>query len=138
MAFTHGKNTEFGLGTSGTPGTATDISTYIDNVDLPESIETADTTTYGTDTKTFIIGLNEASLSISGKWDPTIDAHLAGIKFVDNVAFEYYPEGNTSGKVKYSGVCVMTNYSKSSPVGDVTSFTADFQVSGSVTRATVA
>ena len=52
------------------------------------------------------------------------------------LTFQYSPEGTASGKVKYSGECICTNYSQTSPVGDVVTYAADFQVSGAVTRAT--
>lgn len=136
MAFTHGKKTYFALGTAAAPGTPTDVSQYFDSVDMPENIETADTTTFGDDVRTFIIGLSDSSFSASGKWDPAIDEHLAGLKYLDNVAWEYGPEGNGSGAVIYSGQGVMTSYSRSSPVGDVTTLSIDFQISGMPSRAT--
>ena len=41
-----------------------------------------------------------------------------------------------SGKIKYTGECILTNYAMSSPVGDVVAYSADLQVSGAVTRGT--
>lgn len=135
--FRHGKNASFKVDNSG--GTLTDISTYIHEVTLPRAIETAETTTFQVTggSKTYVTGLNDATISISGKFDATIDAHLAGILGSDSsVSFEYGPSGSTTGMVKFTGESIMTKYDLSSPVGDVVSFSADFQVTGPITRAT--
>lgn len=135
--FVHGKNTHFALGTSAAKATVTDISDSLDSVDFPEDIEQAETTTFGKNKnrKTYISGFEDGTISLSGKWNSGIDAHLHALKQVDEVAFEYGPAGDATGAVRYTGTCFMTNYSRSSPVGDVTSFSATFQIdSDDVTR----
>jgi predicted secreted protein len=135
--FRHGKNAVFKVDNSG--GTLTDISSALTDVSLPRSIETAETTTFGVTggAKTYITGLNDATLSVSGRFDATVDAHLAGILGQDaTVSFEYGPAGSTAGYVKFTGEAIMTKYDLSSPVGDVVSFSADFQVTGQITRGT--
>jgi hypothetical protein len=135
--FRHGKNAVFKVDNSG--GTLTDISSSLTDVSLPRSIETAETTTFGVTggAKTYITGLNDATLSVSGRFDATVDAHLAGILGQDaTVSFEYGPAGSTVGYIKFTGEGIMTKYDLSSPVGDVVSFSADFQITGPVTRGT--
>ena len=138
MAFTHGKNTVFKIDNSG--GTLTDISAYVDNVDFPQAVETAETTTFGSSAKTYIVGLKDSTISISGKWDgaaSAVDVTLSGILGQSaSVTFEYGPAGSTAGNVKYTGEALLTNYSVSAPVGDVVTFSGDFQVTGAVTRTT--
>lgn len=139
MAFKHGKNASFKVDNSG--GTLTDISTYLNEVSLPRSIETGETTSFQTTggAKTYVVGLNDSTVSISGTWDATLDAHLAGILGQDaSVSFEYGPEGTATGAVKYTGEGLMTSYETSSPVADVVTFSAEFQVTGTVTRGTFA
>ena len=139
MAFKHGKNASFKVDNSG--GTLTDISTYLNEISLPRSIETGETTSFQTSggAKTYVVGLNDSTVSISGTWDSTLDAHLAGILGQDaSVSFEYGPEGTSSGSVKYTGEGLMTSYETSSPVADVVTFSAEFQVTGTVTRGTFA
>ena len=74
---------------------------------------------------------------MSGLFDATFDA-IAGAVVGQSatLSFQYSPEGTTSGKVKYTGEAIMTNYSLSSPVGDVVAWSCDLQVSGAVTRGT--
>lgn len=137
MPFRHGKNAVFKVDNAG--GTLTDISAYLTDVSLPRSIETAETTTFGVTggSKTYVTGLNDSTLSVSGKFDSVVDAHLVGILGQDaTVSFEYGPAGSTSTFIKFTGECIMTKYDLSSPVGDVVTFSADFQITGAVTRGT--
>ena len=133
--FRHGKSAVFKIGSSGAPGTATAISDAVREIGFPRSIETGETTSFGSSAKTYLVGLSDATISISGIFDATYDAQLAGLAGIDGVAFEYGPSGSTTGMIKYTGSCVMTSYELSSPVGDVVTFSAQFQVSGAITRA---
>ena len=135
MAFTHGKDSVFKLDNAS--GSLTDISSYVNSVDFPETADVAETTVLGDDNKIYIVGLKDATLSLAGLWDSTIDGILgAVIGQAATLSFEYSPEGTASGKVKYSGECILTSYAQSSPVGDVVGYSADFQVSAAVTRGT--
>lgn len=135
MAFVHGKDSVFKLDNSG--GTLTDISSYVNNVDFPQTADIAETSVLGATNKTYIVGLKDASMSISGLWDSTLDGILgAVVGQSDTLSFEYSPEGTGSGAVKYTGEAICTSYGPTSPVGDVVSYSADFQVTGAVTRGT--
>ena len=135
MAFEHGSDSVFKLDNSG--GSLTDISTYVNNVDFPETADVAETSTLGASNKTYIVGLKDATISLGGLFDATVDAILGAVVGQSaTLSFEYSPEGTASGKVKYTGECILTSYTLSSPVGDVVGFSADLQVSGAVTRGT--
>lgn len=135
MPFRHGKNAYFRLDNSG--GTLQNLSTYLNEVSLPRSIETGETTSFSNTAKTYVVGLTDATLSIAGSWDSALDAHLAGILGQDaSVTFEYGPEGSTAGYIRYTGECYLTSYETSSPVADVVTFSAEFQVTGTITRNT--
>lgn len=132
MAFIHGKSASFKVDNSS--GTLTDISSYCDEIGFPRAIDTAETTTFGNSAKTYIVGLTDATISVSGKFDSTADAVLAGIVGqAASVSFEYKP--NSSSGPTYTGECYLTSYEVSSPVGDVVTFSAEFQVTGAITRA---
>lgn len=135
MAFIHGKDSKFKVDNSG--GSLTDISTYVNSVDFPETVDVAETSTLGDASKSYIVGLKDATIGIAGLWDATLDGVLAPVVGqAATLSFEYSPAGSGSGAIKYTGECILTNYAQNSPVGDVVSFTADFQVSGNVTRGT--
>ena len=133
--FRHGKSTVFKVDNSG--GTLTDISNTLTDVTFPQTVETAETTSFGSSAKSYIVGLTDSTVSISGTYDATVDAHLAAILGqAASVTFEYGPEGSTSTYVKYSGEAYLTSYEKSGSVGDAVKFSAEFQVTGAVTRGT--
>lgn len=135
MAFTHGKDSVFKLDNAS--GSLTDISTYVNNVDFPETADVSETTTLGADNKTYIAGLKDATISLSGLWDSTADAIFGAVVGQSaTLSYEYSPEGTASGKVKYTGEAILTSYAISSPVGDAVGYSADLQVSGAVTRGT--
>ena len=132
--FVHGKSVDFALDDTG--GTSRNISDTLNSVDFPEVTETADTTAFGSSSRSFIVGLESATISISGLWDATVDGYMKGGTEPASRSFIYGPAGSTGGNVKYTGEAIMTNYSISSPVGDVVTYSADLQVTGAVTRGT--
>ena len=132
--FVHGKSVDFAL--DDTSGSSRNISNTLNSVDFPEVTETADTTAFGSSSRSFIVGLESATISISGLWDSTVDGYMKGGTEPASRSFIYGPAGSTGGNVKYTGEAIMTNYSISSPVGDVVTYSADLQVTGAVTRGT--
>ena len=131
--FVHGKSTFFSIDDTG--GSVRDISDTLNSVDFPETIDTAETTAFGATSKSYIVGLRDATISVSGLWDATVDGYFIGTEPATR-SFVFGPAGNTSGYVKYSGECILTSYSVSSPVADVDTYSADFQVTANVTRGT--
>ena len=143
MAFLHGKKAKFSIDNSA--GTLKDLSTYCDDVSISRSFETGETTTFNStgSAKTYVMGLSDATISIKGKFDASagadsVDAVLSGIIGTDTTrSFEYKASNDTTASTNpaYTGECFCTKYDVSAPVGDVVSFSADFQVTGAVTRA---
>lgn len=132
--FRHGKNTVFKLDNAG--GTLTDISNVLNNVSFPRETEILETTSFGSSFRTYVVGFQNATISIEGSYDASVDAHLAGVLGQDaTLSFEYGPEGATAGNVKYTGEAYLTSYETSGAVGEIVSFSAELQVSGAVTRA---
>jgi predicted secreted protein len=136
MAFVYGSKAVFQLGTATAPGTPTDISAYITSVSFPLEVGTADVTTLGATAKSYMAGLENATISIEGKFDPALDAHLSGIRRMSNIAFVYGPAGSTANSPRYSGTCMLTSYEVETGVDDAATFSAEFQVIGLVTRGT--
>ena len=131
--FRHGKSTVFKVDNNA--GALTDISNTLTDVSFPQSVDTAETSAFGASAKSYVVGLSDATLSVSGNFDATVDAHLAAIVGkADSVSFEYGPEGSTAGFVKYTGEALLTSYEKSGAIGDVVTYSAEFQVTGAITR----
>jgi len=131
--FVHGKSTHFELDDTG--GTSRDISDTLTSVDFPETIDTAETTAFGATSKSYIVGLRDATISVSGIWDATVDGYIIGTEPATRT-FIFGPAGSTGGLVKYTGECILTNYAVSNPVGDVVTYSLDLQCTGGVTRTT--
>ena len=131
--FVHGKSTDFALDDTG--GSSRSLANTLTDVSFPQTIDTAETTAFGSSNKSYIVGLKDTTISISGLWDATIDGYLSGTEPASR-SFIYGPAGSTGGNVKYTGEAIMTNYSVSNPVGDVVTYSVDLQVTGAVTRGT--
>ena len=131
--FAHGKSTDFAIDDTG--GSSRNISDTLTDVSFPQTIDTAETTAFGSSNKSYIVGLKDTTISVSGIWDATVDGYISGTEPASR-SFIYGPAGTTSGNVKYTGEAIMTNYSVSNPVGDVVTFSMDLQVTGAVTRTT--
>jgi len=131
--FVHGKSTNFSLDDTG--GTSRDLSDSLTSVDFPETIDTAETTAFGATSKSYIVGLRDATISVSGLWDATVDGYIIGTEPATRT-FIFGPAGSTSGYVKYTGEAILTNYAVSNPVGDVVTYSIDLQCTGGVTRTT--
>lgn len=142
MAIPHGMNAVIKIDDSG--GTLRDLSAFVNSVEgLPGEGEVSETTTFATGVvpKTFIRGNTTSTFTIAGFYDSTAttgpDVVLSGLRTSAATAtFEYGPEGGTTGKVRYTGEALLTRYTTSAPVGDAVSFTAEFQVTGAVTKNT--
>ena len=140
MAFVHGKNAYIRLDNSS--GTLTDLSSITNEISYSQSIETSDTSVYGSNAKTYITGLNDATVSLSGMFDATsagvieatIDALIDGTNA--SATLEFGPEGSASGKKKYTMEVIVTSYDIGAPVSDVVSLSVEFQRTGATTVGT--
>lgn len=138
--FNHGKNAYIQLENSS--GVLTDISGISNEVKYSFSLETAETSTFGSSPKTYIMGQNDATISISGLFDQTtattiegaINAVITNAK--SSLNFVFGPQGSTAGYKKFSGACIPTSYEIGAPVGDVVSLSIELQRTGATTIGT--
>lgn len=131
--FTHGKNAAFKIDDSG--GTLRDISNVLTDVSISRTADVAEVSAFSNSSKAFVSGLKDATLTISGSFDATVDGYLSGILGAEG-SFEFYPIGTTGGNPKASGEAIMTSYDRTPDIGGAVTFTAAFQVSGDVTEGT--
>lgn len=137
----HGHKSYFSVEDSGGT-TLRNISPYITSVNFEQDNDTSDTTTFGQEGHTFLVGLTNGKITVQGLWDKTA---LTGSDTVfqsmvgydtNTMTFNYGPEGNTAGQMKKSGECVLETYVEADPVADLVTFTATLRISGSVTIGT--
>lgn len=137
MTVSHGSKAVFKLDDAS--GVLTDISQYITSITFSPSADTNEVTTLGDTSKEYIAGLKDATISIEGIFDPAVDEILnAALGSESTKSFEYGPQGETTGNVKYTGECICTSYEVETGVDGAGTFSADFQVSGTITRGTYA
>jgi len=135
MAFKHGSKATFRLDNNA--GSLQDLSTYISSVGMPFEMDTASIDVMGGTYKQSVTGLAGGSISLQGKFDPVLDAHMNGILFGitggASVSFEYKPQGGSSPV--YTGECWLTSYEVTTDVGDAGSWSATLQTTGTISRA---
>jgi len=131
MAFTHGKNTGVFVG----PG---NLSPFFNEASASQDVETAETTAFGSNAKTYIIGLKDGTVSVSGMFDgdqDSVDEQIEGVLGAEAASVATIaPEGVAIGKVSYSCAARKTSYEISSPVGDVVATSLSIQADGGIDR----
>jgi hypothetical protein len=143
MAKSHGKDSVFWIDNVG--GTPVDLSVYCDSIDVPFTTDTAESSTMGTSSKVYLVGLDDGTISIGGPFDNTAtvgpDAVLGGIKAAHgeltaggSLTWIYGPEGQGDGDIEYTGECFQTGYNVKSDLSGVVKFTSTFQITGDVER----
>jgi len=123
MAFQHGKGTGVAVGKY-------NLTTYLRDVSVSNDVEMAETSTFGNTYKTFIQGLANTQVSMSGLWDGGTDASdeaFDGLITTDAATpLTVAPEGLTAGNVCYAIGAQQSSYEITSPVTDVVSLSAQF------------
>lgn len=126
MAFQDGRTTSFTLNSK-------DLSAYADNTDWSDSSDLNETTTYGSDSKTFRYGLYGGTFTVSGMFDAGTNGPqetiLSAKQGGSPVTFAITDDSNET----VTGNCLVGSYSESRPVGDVIKWSADFTTSGDIT-----
>lgn len=135
MAFSHGSAAALKIDNSG--GSLTDVSAYVSSYTFSPVADTGETTALGATTKAYIAGLKDATLSLEGPWDPTMDAILnSALGSSSTKSYEVHPQGTGSGLIKYTGEAICTSYTTDVGVDGVLRYSAEFQCTGTITRGT--
>ena len=129
MPFVHSKNSKFLLDTSG--GTLTDLSTYVNNVNLPLNVDTAEVSTFGSNSKQYVVGLKDCQFTVELNYDSVVDGYFFALLGAPAGTFNYKPDGT----INYSGEAFLVAYTPASAVNDAVKGSATFQVTGDVGRA---
>ena len=133
--FKHGKNAQFEL-------EGTNLSNTLNEITLPREVETAETTAFGDQDKTYITGLSDATVSLSGMFDSTTDSAIETIisnlksGSIASASFTYGPSGSAGSSPKFTGEALVTSYEIASPVGDVVTYSLELQCTGAITATT--
>ena len=134
--FRHGRNAVLKVDDSG--GTLRSLHTMLREAGLNRSVDLAETSAFGTFDKTWVVGMREGRIPFSGMFSAAaandITNVLDGILGQEaSVSFEYGPEGEVTGRKRYSGECYLVTYDISSPYNDMVATSGEFVVTGTVT-----
>lgn len=136
MAFSHGKATDFYLDDNG--GTARDLSSYLTDVTTSRGRSLADVTTFNQNAEKFLPGLQNGTISLTGKYDPTPAGYLNGLEVAGTATstFTFFPAGSASGNIFFRGECWLESFDVSSSVSDANAMSASLRIDGTVTLGT--
>lgn len=117
-----------------------DLSQYFNDASTSRSVDTAETSAFGSSAKTYITGLQDGTISLSGMFDGAanaIDQEMTDILGVDGGGVITIAVGGSLalGQRVISALGDLTSYEVSAPVGDVVAANAEFQVDGGVGNA---
>lgn len=138
MAFKAGIVSWFAL--DNVAGSLTNLTPYIDNTSVPQTVEQLDVSVFGTSSKAFIPGLTDGdTVSLSGPYDVTMHTHLTAVKAAQaggssTSTYTWGPGGSVAAQAKISGECWLASYEVSSGVGGRVEYSATLQVTGTVTN----
>ena len=117
-----------------------DMSPYILSIDgLPGVRELIEVTALGSSGREFIPGLENVVITLELQWSDDAlvgpDKVLGPLRqHTSAVAFDFGPEGKSTGDIKYSGTCWVRNFTVPVRMGDKVTARAELQVEGTVTR----
>lgn len=129
---THGKDAKIYAG-------GFNLSAYFNSASISHSKDTAETSVFALDSKTYIEGMRDATFSGAGIFDGSTDAVDPELHSVltSTAAYvvSYLPQGDTTGLVGYGlGNAITNNYSVEAPVSGVVTIGLDAQASGGANR----
>lgn len=135
--YIHGKGATFQMDNAG--GTLVDYSDVVSDAKLDIKIDTADTSHFGSNSKTYITGQNDGTSSVTGLFDRgrlnTIIAAFNALlsATIQSLTVVLGPEGTATGATKISQEMIITTLSVGASVGNLVSFNFDLQRTGDTT-----
>lgn len=111
MAFSAGKNCRVLVA-------GNDLSLYFNTVDSSDTVAALESTTFTKQAKTFIPGISEGKINLTGIWDNAMDATIASyIQSAAGQTMTVAPVGLAAGSVAQLLSARQIEYTESTPVG---------------------
>jgi hypothetical protein len=129
MAFVHGRN-------GAVLFQGCDLSSFFNSYDVGQTADTAETTTFGNSSKTYIGGQRDGTISVAGLFDGSEDAVdeqlAAALAIADAPVLTIGMEGTALGKRAKLALVLETSYQVTGSVGDAVQTSSEFQVTGGI------
>lgn len=135
--YVHGKGANFQMDNAA--GTLVDYSDIVTEATISLSVDTADTSHFGSNSKTYIVGQNDGTSSVTGLFDR---ARLATITAAFNnllagtsasLTVQLGPEGTAAGATKITQEMIITSLEIGASIGEAVSVTLELQRTGDTT-----
>lgn len=135
MAFVHGSGATLTVNSGA-------LTSFSNDASLSRTADTAETTTFGLTSKTYVPGLKDATFSGSGFYDKTTTTgsiYILEAIYTANAAVtcQYRPAGAGAGEYSYAFSGILTSYNITGSTDAVVTFDFEFQVTGAVTPSTI-
>lgn len=132
MAFRHGRETKVIINTA-------NLTSYLNEAATTSEVDTGQTTTFGQTAHSYVVGMQDGSVSLSGLFDGAvgaIDDEISSTLGVDNAgSFFIFPHGDTGPGARVSfGGGEVTSYEITSPVTDVVSLSMELSADNGVSN----
>lgn len=136
MPAIHGKNTYVAFDDA--TGNLTPLSTYLKEASADKSFDTAESSTFmqPQGAKTYVLGMNDETVSISGNFDIALHNHMTLLMAALNdgtiasCTVVVGPAGNKTGAPMTQRECLVTAYNWSASTSDVVTASIEFQRTG--------
>jgi hypothetical protein len=125
--FRHGRHTHLLFNTL-------DLSEYFREASVQQSADTAETTGFGSSTKSYVIGNTDGRVSLGGMFagdENGVDEVLQSVFGLEApMVFTYAPEGLAVGRRVWGMVAHESSYQISGSVSDIVGVSAELQATG--------
>ena len=115
----------------------TDYTDFMQSWSFPRSVATAEVSVLGDTFQQFLSGLKGGTFSVSGPYDPTFYTVLA-TSYTNGSGttktLEVSPQGTAGSAKKITCEVFVTNLTIQGDTGSAVTYTADFQVTGTITE----
>lgn len=128
--FSHGKSVNVFLNEF-------DFSTFFSDVSASTSVDTAETSAFGTSAKTYLVGHRDGTVSVSGMFEGTAstgtdDFFATALASSTKVKVLVAPQGNINGAGAIMLIADDTSYEVSGAIADIVQASAEFQSTDAV------
>lgn len=129
MSFVHGRHTVIIIN-------GQNISSFSDNTEENDGVDTHDVTTYGAARKAYVAGLGDGTFTIGGTHDNGATGPRSVLKPLmaagNPVDFIYRTEGTGTGLPEEQVDVIVKSYKQTAPVADMIKWTAELQMTGTL------
>lgn len=109
----------------------------ITNFSFEETADTIECTAMGDTNRGYMAGFKDWSASIDFHWDPD-DTGQTALAVGTSITIIFYPEGDQSGDVEYTGTAIVTSFSKTAAFDGLVEASIAVQGSGALVLTAVA